>query len=196
MININLLSPELKMRRIVAKRNASLASLCVVIILVMAIIGVVAKSLESTVDAYLNVAKNNIEKDTSQIDQYQDLQDLALLINDRWKAAQAIDEKKVSWSQVLQDLNNSVPSVVQFESLTVNSDKSPNFVLQGNTTTDREIIKFKEKLEESPFFKNVSFKSSNLSEGQENGQKLKFTLEFDLENKQIESSVSGVKSIR
>jgi len=185
MININLLPPQLKMKRIAAKRNASLLSICVVIILAVAILGIIARSLESTFATNLNSSKNEIEKNTGVLDQYGDLQDRAVFINDRWQTTQAIAKNRVSWSQVLQDLNNSAPSDVQFDNLNMDADKTPNFVLQGNTTSEREIIKFKDKLEESAFFKNVTFKSSSLSQtqDQEAAGKVKFTLEFNLENK-------------
>lgn len=194
MININLLPPQLKMQRIMAKRNASLISICLVIILVVAIIGIIARSFESTMATYLKSTKENIEKNTSQLDQYQDLQDLALLINDRWQAAQVIDKDRPFWSQILRELSNCAPADVQFENLTANIEKTPNFILQGNTTSEREIIKFKEKLEDSGFFNNVNFKSSSISSDQsgqtavqENGR-VKFTLEFDLEQEKVESN--------
>lgn len=183
MININLLPPELKLKRAVAKRNASLIGICVVIILVMATLGFLSRSLKSTVDTYLLTEKNNINQESNQIEQNKDLQDLALFINDRWQATQDLEKNHVYWSQVLQELSNCAPVDVQFENLTMNSEKSPNFILQGNTTNEREIIKFKDKLEASGFFKSVNFKSSNLSDQANPGtnQKLEFTLEFDLE---------------
>lgn len=187
MININLLPPELKLKRIEAKRNASLISICLVCIIFVAILGIIARSLESTFEANLNTTRENIEKSNEKIEQYQNLQDLALLINDRWQTALEINQDRVYWSQVIQDLINSVPVNIQFENLNIKVEKNPNFVLQGNTTTEREIIKFKEKLEESVFFKNVTFKSSSLAKDQEEEkEKITFTLEFDLENKKID----------
>ena len=181
MININLLPPELKMQRISAKRNASLIGLCVTLVIIFAILGIIARALESTFETYLSSAKNNIEKDTSGLEQYQDLQDLALLINDRWQTTQAIGKNRTIWSQVLQDLNNNAPSDVQFENLVIDNDKTPNFVLQGNTTTEREIIKFQDKLKASAYFDNVTFKSSSLSTSDtQKEQRLKFNLEFNL----------------
>ncbi|MFA6493087.1 MAG: PilN domain-containing protein [Patescibacteria group bacterium] len=198
MININLLPPELKYQRIVAKRNASLMTVCIVIIFIAIIIGVISKSLQSTVETYLSSTKNNIQKNSESLDRYQDLQNLAVFINDRWQTTQGIEKKHVYWSQVLQELSNSAPSDVQFESLVATTEKTPNFVLQGNTTTEREIIKFKEKLEATSFFKNVSFKSSSLSPDETTPDtkvnKLKFTLEFDLEQNKAEGSVSGIKN--
>ncbi|MEK7142689.1 MAG: PilN domain-containing protein [Patescibacteria group bacterium] len=193
MININLLPPELKLRRLAAKRNASLVSYCIVAVIIFAILGVIAKSLESTIKANLTTATSNVAQGMAQLDEDKDLQEMALAINDREKTTQEINLQKVFWSQVLQDLLNSVPQDVQFENFTANSAKTPNFILQGNTTTEREVIKFKEKLENSVFFQNVAFKSSSLTKDQnQEAEKLKFTLEFDLEQKSITGSVSGI----
>lgn len=194
MININLLPPELKMRRIAARRNASLVSVCLLVVIIFAVLSIIARSLESTVATRLNTTKNNIDKEASVLDQYQSLRETALLINDRWQAAQSVSKDRVPLSQVLQELNNSVPIDVQFENLNINIEKTPNFTLQGNTTTEREIIKFKEKLEESSFFRDVAFRTSSLTKGDNEKEVLKFTLEFNLEKSAQEAE--GAKEIK
>lgn len=197
MININLLPAELKLRRIQAKRNASLIGICIVITLIVVVIGIIGRSLEATIKERLSLAKTDIEKNTGQLDEFKDLQDLTLLINDRALVTDKINETRVIWSQVVQELANCAPADVQFENLTANAAKAPNFILQGNTTTEREIIKFKEKLENSPFFKNVTFKSSSLEEAKEQTKaQLNFTLEFDLEQRSLSSSVSGTIDLK
>lgn len=189
MVNINLLPPELKLRRLAARRNASLISICLVIVIVFTILGIVFRSLESTVKTNFDTIKSSVQQNNVNLDEYSDLKDLALLINDRSLTADEINNKRIFWSQVLQELALNTPADVQYESLTAVSDKTPNFLLKGNTTTEREIIVFKEKLESSSFFKNVSFKSSSLGQ-QENSQKLSFILEFDIEQKSIKGSTS------
>jgi len=186
MVNINLLPPELKLRRIAAKRNASLVSVCLVFVIIFMVIGVIAKSFESTIITNLGNATSEVEKEKTNLDEYNDYKDLALTINDRSLAADEIDKTRVFWSQVIQELAVNTPSDVQYNSLTANGDKTPNFTLQGNTTSEREIIKFKDKLENSRMFKNVVFKSSNLGEN----QKLSFTLEFDLEQRALKVTTS------
>lgn len=192
MVNINLLPPELKLIRINAKRNASLVSVSLVIVLVFAVVGIIFRSFASTIKTNLDAAKTEVEKNNINLDDYKDLQTLALSINDRSKTADEINKNRVFWSQVLQELAYSAPNDVQFENISANTEKTPNFILQGNTTTEREIIKFKEKLENSPFFKNVSFKSSSLNkdQNQTENNKLSFTLEFDIEQKGLKGSVS------
>ncbi len=182
MININLLPSELKAKRAADKKNASLISVCFIIVLIVIALGIIAQSFKETIASNLGNLTNNTEKSDTLSDNDQKLEEMALMINDRWQTLQVIGKDRVIWSQVLQDLNNSVPLDVQLENMIVNIAKSPNFIIQGNTINEREIIKFKEKLENSPFFKNVSFKSSSIQKDTaDQSEKLKFTLEFDLE---------------
>lgn len=179
MININLLPPELKLKRIKVKHNASLMGVCLVIVIATIVLGVIASSAKKTLEAHLGNTQDQItsaDKDKTT----QELIDMALLINDRATTYSTINKTRAIWSQVLQELSNDTPADVQFETFTANSEKSPNFVLSGNTSSEREIIKFKDKLSTSSFFKNVTFKDSSLNAGQTGAQAVKFTLEFDL----------------
>ncbi len=184
MININLLSPQLKLQRIEAKRNASLIGICIVVTFAVIIAAIISRSLETTVKERLTTAKSEVEKNTNQIDESKDLENLALLINDRAATTDKINDTRVIWSQVILELANSTPTDVQFTNVAANTTRSPNFVLQGITTTEREVIKFKEKLENSLMFKNVNFKNSSLKTVQD-VQKLSFTLEMDLERRSL-----------
>lgn len=195
MININLLSPELKAKRIKNKKNASLVSICFVVIIIFIVLGIVAKSFESTIKTNLETSKSNLEKNNVLAEKDKNIQNQVIFINDRWQSTKEIGESRVIWSQMLQDLMSRVPLDVQLENLTANTEKTPNFILQGNTVNEREIIKFKEKLENSAFFKNVSFKSSSVQKGEGSdptagGDRLKFTLEFDLENNSLEPTAT------
>lgn len=197
MININLLPPELKLQKIKTKRYAALLSVCIVIVFFLIVLSVIAQAGKGTIEDYLSATKITTDKNINQSDEAQNLQALALLINDRERAFSEINKKRAIWSQILTELSASAPIDVQFDNLTCSAEKSPNFTLQGNTTTEREIIKFKEKLESSPFFKNVAFKSSALNHDQQSQtEKLKFTLEFDLEKYSSSASVKGSEENR
>jgi len=181
MININLLPPELKLRRIKAKHTASLISVCLVIVFVTVILGVIARSAKETIEAHLGSTQDSVKESNNLSGENKTLVDNVLLINDRAQATKEVNKTRAIWSQVLQELSNDTPASVQFETVTANSEQSPNFTLSGNTNSEVEIIKFKEKLEASGFFKNVTFKNSSLNAGTEiSGQTIKFTLEFDL----------------
>lgn len=186
MVNINLLPPEIKLTIKQAKTSANIFSICLVIILFTAL---VIFSLYELKNMYLSVALESSQKDlknaTDSLESFNNLATKAIFINDRASIASEIEKNRASWSIIIQDLINSSPSDVQFTTLTVDLTKKPNFVLQGNTTSEREAIKFRDKLESSQYFKDVAFKSSSTVGGVQidktKPQTLSFTLEFNLE---------------
>ena len=196
MVNINLLPPEIKLKIKKGKQSANIFAVCLVAIVLIFVLGIVLSSLKSAIlQPELDSTKSQIEKANSDLGNFDKLEAQALLINDRAKIAKTVEEKRAVWSQALQDLINSVPQDVQFVSLAIDLDKSPNFVLQGNTTSEREVILFKDKLENSKFFKDVSFKSSSKTEGSTDTNLLSFTLEFNIEQYSAETkNTSGASS--
>jgi len=193
MVNINLLPPQIKLKIKRNKQVANIFSICLVIVIGVGVLGVIFSSVKATLlEPKLNSLKEQIKEAGINLGTFGELENQALFLNDRAKLASSIEEKRPVWSYIIQDLINSVPQDVQFVSLTADIDKTPNFVLQGNTTSEREIIKFKEKLENSQFFKDVAFKSSSTtasttSTEKKEESKLSFELEFNLENLSVPS---------
>jgi len=195
MVNINLLPPENKLKVKQAKQSANIFSICLVVVILLGVSSFILKALKNDLlQPELDNTQKQIETQKAQLSSYNDLENKALLINDRGQLASQVGSQKAYWSQILQDLVNDVPTNVQVSSLTADLSKSPNFVLQGVTDSDRDAIKFKDKLESSSFFKDVNFKSSTTSQDQTSSQKLTFSLEFNLEQKSLStSSNKGVK---
>lgn len=194
MISINLLPPQVKVKIKQAQNSANVFSVCLVITIVFITLIIILSSAKTNFLQFrLDNANSEISQASSQTKSFKELENKALFLNDRAKLATEIENKRAVWSQVLQDLINSVPSDVQFVSLAADLTKTPNFILQGNTTSEREIIKFKEKLENSSFFKDVSFKNSSSAESKENS--LNFTLEFNTE-KLVATPAADSKAVK
>lgn len=195
MVNINLLPSEIKIKIRQSKNNANVFSICLVSILIF---GLITFALYELKNNYLSIvlksSQDDVKKANESLKSFDKLQDEALFINDRAKISTDIEAKKPVWSQILQDLINSAPTDVQFTNLTADSMKTPNFVLQGNTTSEREAIKFKDKLENSEFFKDVAFKSSSTTGATGSvgvTPKLTFSLEFNLDRMSLKSVSTG-----
>jgi len=193
MANINLLPPEIKLKIKRSKQSANVFSICMVAIICIATLGLILSSLKTNLlQPNLDNIKSEIDKVSTGLSSYATLEDEATFLNDRAKIAKELETQKAYWSQILQDLINSVPQQVQFTNLTADLSKTPNFILQGNTTNEREVIKFKEKLEKSNFFKDVAFKSATTNESTAatttTEKTMKFSLEFNLEQKQVKTS--------
>lgn len=190
MINMNLLPPEIKAKNSKGKQSANVFSICLVILVVVLVLGAVEASLKTNLlQPQLDTSQAEISKATTDLSGFEKQQQQALFIVDRAETTNKILLGSTAWSSVIQDLANSVPVEVQFVSLTADTEKTPNFVLQGTTNTERDAIKFKDKLESSTIFKDVSFKSSTTSAGTTTTDpnapatpsKLNFSLEFNLE---------------
>lgn len=191
MVNINLLPPEIKLKIKQAKQSANIFSICLVALILVVVIGFLLTGLKKDLlQPELDNVNQEIATQNSKVSSFSSLENEALFINDRAELTKQIDNQNPVWSQIIQDLINSVPTNVQFTSLTVDITKAPNFVLQGQTASEREAIKFKEKLENSTFFKDVAFKSSYTDQNAEEGsdQRLNFSLEFNLENKSLKTT--------
>lgn len=180
MININLLPFSAKTKTLEAKKTANIFSICLVIVLFFFLFCFIAFEIDGILKLNLSNTNADITKANSSLKSYDNLQNEALFINDRAKLSTSLEAKRAMWSVILQNLINSVPSDVQFVSLSADTIKSPNFILQGKTTSQREVIKFKDKLDNSDFFKNVNFKSSSVASSGDT-QTINFSLEFDLE---------------
>lgn len=190
MINMNLLPPEIKAKNSKGKQSANVFSICLVVLVIILVLGAVESSLKTNLlQPQLDSSQAELSKANTDIASFEKQQQEALFINDRAEATTKILDKQTAWASVIQDLANSVPVEVQFVSLSADTEKTPNFVLQGTTNTERDAIKFKEKLENSPLFKEVAFKSSTTSTGTTSTDpnvpstpsKLNFSLEFNLE---------------
>lgn len=196
MVNINLVPENVKGKIAQAKFSANIFSICLVGVILLGVLGVLAKSANTMLlQPNLEAVKADITKNKSDLTAFADLENKALFLNDRAKVATEAEQKRPVWSEIIQDLINSVPQQIQFVSLTVDVNKSPNFILDGSADNEQDIISFKDKLENSDFFKNVAFKSSTTQTQSATTQtttptdqtaqvaqkKMSFSLEFDLE---------------
>lgn len=181
MLNINLLPPEIKQKVKKSKQAANVFSICLVIIIVFIVLAFLLNSYKTTVlQAELDTSKSDLIRANRSLGNFDELQNKAIFLNDRAQLATNIENSRSPWSSILQELISSVPSNVQFVSFSGNSATTPNIVLQGSTVSERDAIKFKDKLESSTYFKDVAFKSSTAATG-ENATGLSFSLEFNLE---------------
>ena len=188
MININLLPPEIKAKIKQKKQAANVFSICLVIVIIVIVISVLFRSFQETIfKSRLDGLQSEITKANSDLGNYKDLEKETAFLNNRSVLSTQIEKDNPYWSVILPDLISSVPSDVQVTSLTVDLGKTPNFVLAATTVNEREAIKFKEKLENSKYFKDVAFKSATITPGNPAdpaaGGQLTFNLEFNLENK-------------
>lgn len=182
MININLLPPEIKLKEKKAKQSASVFGFCLIIVILLGVVTSLLNTYkQNLLQPQLDSYNADITKANSGLTNFNELQNKALLINDRDKLSSTIQNSQSPWSQILMNLSNTVPTDVQIISLSADLTKSPNFSLQATTTNENGTIKFKDKLSNSTSFKDVVFKSSTVTSNTSGTQNIvNFTLEFNL----------------
>jgi len=130
--------------------------------------------------AQKDITDLNKKKDEQKamIAEYNQIETDIQLANSKLIELKSLKQVSVSWSKVLIELSNCTPINLEVKSLSFSSDKK--FSLTGLAETRAEIAKFKEKLEKSPYFKNVQFSSSVLNQSSND---YNFSMTGELESK-------------
>lgn len=199
MVNINLLPPEIKAKIKKSKQSANVFGICLIVVIVLAVLTFLLSAYKNQLlKTRLDDANNQLSSADKSVTNFNDLQSKAIFLTDRGKLASQIESTRPNWAQIIESMINSVPTDVQFISLNSDVAKQPNFVLEGSTATDREAIKFKDKLATSLFFKDVAFKSSTVTAnpsptGTTTPDSIHFTLEFNLAQFAAKTTTQGTK---
>lgn len=156
---INLLPPKIKQEKKTKKMVNMIVLFLTVVFLILVILvgGVLAANFYTKNDLKKTEAK--IADQNSLILRYKDIEDNINNINLKLAKISAASTQKILWSNVLIEISNDTPSMVQIKSVTLNQTGN-KIDLSGYAETRSDIAKFKEKLENSKFFKNVTFSSS------------------------------------
>lgn len=166
-MTINLLPPELKLEKRIRKISGMAVLFLTGILLIILII--ISGVLTSIYFFNKDMVKIN-EKVADQnrlLLRYKDAESNTKTVNDKISKIESTSKARVLWSNILVELSQDTPSKVQIKSLTL--DQAENKVtMSGFAETRSDIAKFKEKLESSKYFQNVTFSSSVHNEEQAN----------------------------
>lgn len=183
MININLLPPQSKATIKQAKKSASVFGVCLVVLIFFVVVeGILMWTNKNMLIPDWQAANKKILNESAKAENYKEVEKQAIFITNRSTIAKQLEPKRALWSYILTNLISTMPNDVQIESLTTNLERSPNCAIQGNTVSEAEIVKFKDKLEESPYFKDVFFRTSSTDTQGTTDKKVKFTIDFNIEN--------------
>lgn len=164
---INLLPPKIKQEKKI-KKIISLVSLFLIgifIILLITIGGIFAADAYSKND--IGKIDQKIADQNSLLLRYKDTENTIKNINAKLQSIAAADPERTLWSNVLIEISNDTPTMIQIRTLTLN--KTGNKIdISGYAETRSDIAKFKEKLENSKYFQNATFTSSVHNEEQGN----------------------------
>jgi Tfp pilus assembly protein PilN len=176
-MTINLIPPQLKADKKIRKTNHYISLILISFLLILLAVSTIAYFQNYSLKNDLNDVKVKVNEREGSLIKYMDLQKKIDSANSKLALLKDINSNKYDWSVIIKDLAASTPTVVSIKSLAIGSDNK-NVTLTGIAETRRDIAKFKEKLEQSKYFKNVVFSSSSLN-GEANDYNFSLTAELE-----------------
>lgn len=178
-MTINLIPPKIKKEKELIKiASLSLSALFVIILLLIVFSGTVYLS-DNLVKANLTDIEKQISEQDSSLLTLEPTQKKIDLINSKLEKIDATTAARPIWSNIIKDLASDTPQNLKINTLSMDANTG-KIDLTGITETRRDIAAFKEKLEASKFFKNVTFSTSSLAA---ETSSYSFSLSCELENK-------------
>jgi len=166
-MTINLLPPELKQEKKTKKITGMIVLFLTGVLLILLIVigGIVTSSLFTKRDTAK--IEEKIADQNRLLLRYKETEDNTKSVNDKLAKIDSATGTRILWSNILVELSKNTPSNVQIKTLTLNQEGN-KINMSGYAETRSDIAKFKEKLESSKYFQNVTFSSSVRNEEQAN----------------------------
>jgi Tfp pilus assembly protein PilN len=159
MIKINLLPTEIKKQEIAEKQNAGFLIVCIVIFVILGIIIFVLYAYDKTLTFEITSKTENIITAKKSLETYHDLNNEVFFIKDR--ITEFNNQKSApGWAKMLSSMSNATPRTVTLNSFDAVVSQNPQIEIKGNATNYSDVVKFKENLNASKYFSDVTFQSS------------------------------------
>lgn len=161
-MTINLLPPNIKKVKEYQKILSFISYFFACIFLILIFFTVIVYIADMSIITDINKNSKEITSQEATLKSLEDISEKVIVINSKLDKISQVDTNRVIWSNVLKDLANDTPKNLQIASLSLDKESS-KIQLTGSAATRRDIASFKEKLEASKYFKNVTFSTSSHS---------------------------------
>ena len=158
-MTVNLIPPKFKKEKEFNKTISFVFSFLAIIFLILVVVTclIYVADLKSKND--LKAVQSRINDQGSSLVKLSDIEKKVGIINSKFTKIENASNKRVVWSIILEDIANRTPYKMQIKSLTLNSDTG-EIAISGVAATRSDIANFKEKMDGSKYFKNVTFVTS------------------------------------
>lgn len=177
-MTINLLPPKLKKEREGKRLLRILNIFFSFSFLILFIFTVIIYTANISAIGQISKDKIDIANQNATLKTLSTTEQKVVTINSKLDRIGQIDGSRAIWSNVIKDLANDTPTKVQIKALALNKETN-KIDLSGSASTRRDIAAFKDKLEESKYFKNVTFYTSSHTVESDS---YSFNLSAELEN--------------
>ena len=115
----------------------------------------------------LRGVQKSLDDQVVTLKKYEDIEKEIESLNSKLKTIDSLSSKKIIWSSILDEIAKDTPVAMQIKTLSLDKETG-KISITGFADTRRDIAKLKEKMDNSKYFKNVVFASSNYSEETKN----------------------------
>lgn len=174
MISINLL-PKINRDAIKSKRfNLYLTSMATIVLFLVGLMILGLFFLKITLNNRTKNLDKNLEEKKQTLSEYDEQKQLIENFNSSVALAGQLIEKEVSWLNILKDLEEATPSELRLSGFSFGSSQngkaqtaskesmtSNKLAISGVASSQRMIVKFIKKLDQSKYFSDVKLVSSS-----------------------------------
>lgn len=166
-MTVNLIPPKFKKEKELRKTVSFVFSFLILIFLILVVLACIIYTADLKSKSDLAKVQSRINDQEASLIKLADIEKKVETINSKFTKIEGADKKRVVWSNAIEDIASRTPTQMQIKSLTLNSDTN-KISVTGAAATRSDIANFKDKMEQSKYFKNVTFFSSTEnSEGQD-----------------------------
>ena len=166
-MTINLIPPKIKKQRKAENILDRILSYFGIYLAFFCFLFVTLYISETYIRNSIATTNKQIEEENRKIAEFKDTEESIKQINSKLKKIDSIENEKIYWSLLIDSIAKSSPENVQIKSITTSSE-SNTISISGYAVNRREIAKIKDKMEDSKYFKNVNFSTSNYDEAKNN----------------------------
>lgn len=170
MLTINLLPKERKENYRYREVNRMIILVCFLVLAVLALAVLGAVSLKAMVNAQKNSAEQNLAQKKTQLDLLSSDKTRIEQLNNSMAEIKKLMQSQTDWNKVLQEIASKTPVDVQLSKLSLGSaskeaNPAPDAAggtqinLGGQAASRRSVMKFKDQLERTGNFQNLTFNS-------------------------------------
>lgn len=183
MVKLNLLPPEQKEKKTKRKINFLLGLGTIFVFTLTGILIFILLVFQNNFNTKISKLDQDIADQKDQNAFFKKTSDEITKINKVVNALKNLDSKKIIWSENLKQIAMATPADLQITSISADFTKDEKPIeIDGLANSRYAIMRFKEKLEQSPAFSFVDFHSSN-DQKDNNSSGIDFKLTCYLEGK-------------
>jgi Tfp pilus assembly protein PilN len=177
MIKVNLLPPHLQEKGKKAKKNALALVLAIIIILITSGGIIVLFGFQHTLNTEVNKIKKDLQAQEEKNVSYSEIEQKVSSLNNKLNAIKSLQQNRIYWSSLLKELALCTPTDVQITQFSVSKQEQERKIsVKGIASSRRSVMKLKEELSVSTYFKAVDFVSSQLTDENNPSSPVDFTL--------------------